>query len=95
MPCSSDGWPSSDTYRELENATQAACELARAIRSTRVGSTLWDELSKKTKKWVERHDRIDRQRIKREKEEKRRKKLKKQALKKLSRKEREVLGIGE
>ena len=92
MPCISDyGRADQDCYDKLNEATRAACELARVLRGQAIGR--WDSVSEKTKKWVEHHDKMDAARIKREKEEHRRKKLKKQALKKLSHKEREALGL--
>ena len=91
MPCS-DGYTNDpDLYERLNVATQAACELARFLRGMSKGG--WEAVSKKTRHWVEHHDRMDVARIAREKREKRRQHVKKQALKKLSRAEREALGL--
>jgi hypothetical protein len=92
MPCQSDGY---DYSAEADAATRAACELVKTARG--MGSQVWgkmaQKLSKRTLAWIEDHDEADKQREREEKEEAAQRSLKSKALKKLSRKEREALGV--
>jgi hypothetical protein len=88
MPCNCDGYP--DEREELaQAATRAACDLATVLRS---GGTL-EDCSSETRKFIDRHDTIDRERLREEREKVFRDKLRKKALSKLTPEERRAIGI--
>jgi hypothetical protein len=92
MPCL-DGRPSYEPERNkrLDDATKVACELARVFKK------LYDDgdytLTKTTLAWIKRHEKEDAVRIKKEDEEKTRRLIKTNALAKLSKAERDILGL--
>ena len=91
MPCESGDIHDDlrDAYDRADAATRAACEMARILRAYHK----FDQLSQETRRWVKRHGRIDRERERDEKREREHSESKERALAKLSRKEREVLGL--
>lgn len=92
MPCSSEGY--GDSYRSAANdATRAACDLVRVARATGMWGKVAARVSAQTLAWVERHDEIDAEREKEEKHKAVEEAARKAALKKLSKKERDLLGI--
>ena len=96
MPC--DSGPSYDNYNEnrlrgrLDVLTRMCCEMARELSGKQRGM-----LPKTTQAWIKRHEVSDRKRIARERAEKKaedeRKAARKSALNKLSKREREALGV--
>lgn len=90
MPCRSgfDEYDCSQANSALEDATQAGCEMAKILTLKQR-----DALSNKTRRWVETHEKADRKRLAEEAEDRKAAKMKKQALAKLSRSERNALGI--
>jgi hypothetical protein len=87
MPCESD--PGYDvTARALDEVTRVACEMEKLlIHSQR------SKLSAETRSWIERHRKWDREREKEAADNKKRKKLKEKALGKLSKAEKEAIGV--
>ena len=91
MPCRSGDEEGGHSYwGELQEATQAACEMAKVLRSK---DPLFSKLSRSTRDWVKEHDRIDGEREAREMAEQRQKETAAKALKKLSKAEREALRL--
>ena len=88
MPCNSGN---EDIYlADLEAATRAACDLAMVLRSSRPNI---NDVTAETRKWIERHDAADQRRLKREAKIDRLEQTKKNALSKLTRAERKMLGL--
>ncbi len=94
MPCLGPDTAEEDA-RELQDASRAACNLARALRKRfpKVWDELQDHLHPATIEWVAEHDKADRKREVEEKRERERRDLAQQARAKLSKREREALGI--
>lgn len=97
MPCFATGSAEGDALlsaaesdREATAATRAACEMLRELRSFRPSI---NNLSKSTMDWIKRHEEIDRKRKKKEREEMIDKVQRNKALKKLTKKERDLLGV--
>lgn len=103
MPCGGDwgsgGYGSHEEYtkdarRQANRATRVACELAKLLKKD---ATLYSKISPRTKRWIKKHEALDRARaLAAEKErdkELRKTKIRKGALAKLSDKEKEVLGL--
>jgi hypothetical protein len=80
-------------YGTLDGATRAACALVNLIRAGWKGKDGLKLLPPSVRTWIERHDEVDRQRLLREKKKKEKQHLKAKALHKLSKKEREALGL--
>lgn len=107
MPCGLEGRGGGRDYQyeadlanEARRATRAACEMAALIRKKDAelpkghkAILMFDKLSTKTRKWVRKHDAIDKKRILQEQAEKKRKDLQKKALAKLTKEERSVLNL--
>lgn len=95
MPCS-DGGPSYDdgVYTRLNKATKAACELGRLLQSVYSENGYdWELLvSESTKRWVRRHEEVDRKRIAREKKDNEDRARRREILAKLTKEERRILG---
>ncbi len=93
MPCSSEGYDDSDRIA-ADAATRAACDMVRVVRST---PSTWDKVAGKlsagTLAWVQRHDELDARREREEVDRAKQKRIRDEALAKLSKKEREALGI--
>ncbi len=97
MPCESG--PSYDNYTEdrlrgrLDTLTWIACEMGKEL--SKCGMT--GRLTKHTQAWIKRHEVADRKRIAREKAERKaeaeQKAARKSALGKLSKRERQALGL--
>jgi hypothetical protein len=90
---SSDEEEDESGYGTLTGAMRAACEMAELIRMGWKGTNGFKMLSTTTRAWVERHDEVDRERLEREKKKREKQNLKEKALNKLSKKEREALGL--
>lgn len=97
MPCSSGGYESASYYNDYveykdraDRATRAACELGRLLKTV---PKLFATLTPRTQKWIKRHEAMDRRRIEQEKEKKRTTKIRQNALAKLSKEERDILGV--
>jgi hypothetical protein len=88
MPCESEGYGPSEKEIWVQLAFPAACEMMRVLTKQQLES-----LSPKTKLWISEHERYDRERKEEEAERKRREKVHDDALAKLSKAEREALGI--
>lgn len=97
MPCNSDYDDrrySDDVRREVTRATRVACELAKLLKKDGV---LFNKISPRTKRWIKKHDALDRARALAEEKEKDKvriaNKIRIKALAKLSAKEKAVLGL--
>lgn len=88
MPCGD--YSDNDTIHELSEQvkalTQFACELAQHIPDR-------SKLSKATQKWIADHEREDQRRIARELQDAKDDIARKRALKRLTRREKELLGL--
>lgn len=98
MPCYATGSAEGDArltaeeqYSAATEATRAACEMAKLLRSK--GPKSFSKLSLQTRAWVEKHDKIDEERIERDLEETKRKSKIAKALNKLSTEDKEALGL--
>ena len=89
MPCYDPRSDEDDVemQRRLDLATRVACELGKIVRRYKVA------ISREAVKWLEEHDRLDQQREARELAEVRRRRERQEALGKLSKKDRRVLGL--
>lgn len=87
MPCSSGIDEGAECRRELERVTRVACELASFAKRFKRG------FSKETEAWMADHARLDRARRLREEAEQEERQIKNAALKKLTLKERKLLGV--
>lgn len=98
MPCNSG--PSYVDYSKVdkwrfEEVTRVACELAKLVKDVmrRSNNPPRQNLSKETRRWITRHEKIDRERIAAKKEKKKLRLLRKKALNKLSPREKKALGL--
>lgn len=95
MPCNdsrNSGGFDDDTYRRLQKATRAACDIVQSIRATSSVAAL-DNVSAETRQWIRDHDEMDRRRLELESERKQRLIDREEALRKLTPEERRALGL--
>jgi hypothetical protein len=96
MPCSSgpSDWEEDRnflSYRQsINRLTRVACELAKLLKQD---ARLFSKISPRTKRWIKKHDQIDREREEARDKEIRLAKRRKVALAKLTRKEKELLNL--
>lgn len=92
MPCR--GYDADDYSRDANEATRAACDIARVIRKEHpeAWKKMQGSLKKKTLAWIEEHDAEDRERAQEERVEKNRRSLASKAKAKLTKAERDALG---
>lgn len=100
MPCFTTGSAEGDarldaeeSSREATRATRAACDMLRRARRMKVWKEFVGGLSRKTLDWITEHDNTDKERRAQEAEEREQRRLEKKALSKLSKREREILGL--
>lgn len=97
MPCydSRDDDDRRDTQQRADDATRAACDLARVLHHYRPET--WKELQrfmhKSTLDWVRKHDEADARRLRQETEEQNRQNLIAAAKAKLTLSEKKLLGL--
>lgn len=100
MPCSS-GYPNEDydtrnarenaeIRRELNRATRVACELSSLLRKD---ATLFAKITPRTKRWIKKHDELDKARKDAQDKALRLAKRRQVALSKLTKKEQALLGL--
>lgn len=97
MPCVS-GDPIddiADAQRSADRATRAACNIVAVARRLKLWGRIVAEISNATRDWLAEHDKADAERRAEEAAEREERKLRRKALSKLSRKERELLGVDE
>jgi hypothetical protein len=90
VPCNSDynvEAEAREVRKELERVTRVACELASFARRFKQG------FSKETEAWMADHARLDRARRLREEAREEERRIKSLALRKLTPKERKLLGV--
>jgi hypothetical protein len=92
MPCQGPSPYEIDiTYeREMHRATRVACELASILRKDH---NLFAKVSRRTKRWIKKHDALDKARKDAQDKALRIAKRKKVALSKLTKKEQALLGL--
>lgn len=82
-----------ESGREATLATRAACDMMRQARRLKLWNRFTAGLSRKTLDWIAEHDQRDKVRRSNEAEERERRREGKKALSKLTKKERNLLGL--
>lgn len=100
MPCYTTGSALGDAQLDAEEgsraatrATRAACDMMRQAKRLRVWEEFAAGLSRRTLNWIKEHETVDKERRTAEAQERKEERTRKAALKKLSKKERQVLGL--